>query len=131
MRAVPSPSEPGAEPGADLLDHLLGSLLADFRVWFERGELLLDLCPDAVMAADQRLAFRQELQLAARELVAASSLRQATTAPVALSLETLAPWHLLVMRVWSLSARLRALQVPLPQLEWPEPPAFPGPEGLS
>jgi hypothetical protein len=45
---------------------------------------------------------------------------------MALSLETMAPWHQLVMRVWSLSARLRALQLPLPQLQWPEPPSFPG-----
>lgn len=119
------------EPGADLLDHLLGSLLADFRVWFERGEQLLELTPDAVMSLAERAALRQELQQAARELVAARSLRQATPAPMALSLETLAPWHLLVMRVWSLSARLRALQVPLPQLEWPEPPAFPAGESLS
>jgi hypothetical protein len=127
MRADPS----SPEPGADLLDHLLGSLLADFRVWFERGEQLLDLTPDAVMAPAERTALREELQQASRELVAARSLRQATPAPVALSLETLAPWHLLVMRVWSLSARLRALQVPLPQLEWPEPPAFPAGDALS
>lgn len=114
------------EPGADLLEHLLGSLIADFRVWFNRGELLLDLCPDAVMAPEERQALRRDLQQASRELVAATSLRQATPAPMALSLETMAPWHLLVMRVWSLSARLRAKQVPLPQLDWPDPPAFPG-----
>lgn len=120
-------ADPSAqEPGADLLEHLLGSLIADFRVWFERGELLLDLCPDTVMAPEEREALRRELQQASRELVAATSLRQATPAPMALSLETMAPWHLLVMRVWSLSARLRAMQVPLPQLHWPDPPAFPG-----
>jgi hypothetical protein len=122
MSAAPS----APEPGADLLDHLLGSLLDDFRVWFARGDTLLDCCPDAVMPLDERQALRAELQAASRELAAASALRGATSAPVALSLETLAPWHQLVMRLWGLSARLRALQVPLPQLEWPEPPAFPG-----
>ena len=122
MSAAPSPSE----PGADLLDHLLGSLLDDFRVWFARGETLLDCCPDAVLSLDERQQLRAQLQEASRELAAASALRKATRSPVALSLETLAPWHQLVMRLWGLSARLRALQVPLPQLEWPEPPAFPG-----
>lgn len=119
-----TPSQP--EPGAELLDHLLGSLLDDFRVWFARGHTLLDCCPDAVMGPDQRQQLRAELDLASRELAAASALRQATGAPVALSLETMAPWHQLVMRLWGLSARLRALQVPLPQLHWPEPPRFPG-----
>ncbi|MEX1315885.1 MAG: DUF2605 family protein [Synechococcaceae cyanobacterium] len=120
-------SEPSSrESAAELLEHLLGSLLSDFRFWFERGELLLDLCPDAVMAAADREALRAELRLARRELIAATSLRQATPAPVALAMDTLAPWHQLVMRVWSLSARLRRSGVALPQLSWPEPPAFPG-----
>lgn len=114
------------EPAAELLEHLLGSLLSDFSFWFERGELLLDLCPDSVMAAVEREALRGELEQARRELVAATSLRQATPAPVALAMDTLAPWHQLVMRVWSLSARMRRSGVPLPQLSWPEPPAFPG-----
>jgi hypothetical protein len=122
MSAAPSPPE----PGADLLDHLLGSLLDDFRVWFARGETLLDCCPDGVMSIEERQMLRAELHEASRELAAASALRSATSAPVALSLETLAPWHQLVMRLWGLSARLRAQQVSLPQLHWPEPPAFPG-----
>jgi hypothetical protein len=122
MSAAPSPQE----PGADLLDHLLGSLLDDFRIWFARGETLLDCCPDGVMSIEEQQKLRAELQEASRELAAASALRSATSAPVALSLETLAPWHQLVMRLWGLSARLRAQQVSLPQLHWPEPPAFPG-----
>jgi hypothetical protein len=122
MSAAPSPPE----PGADLLDHLLGSLLDDFRIWFARGETLLDCCPDGVMSIEEQQKLRAELQEASRELAAASALRSATSAPVALSLETLAPWHQLVMRLWGLSARLRAQQVSLPQLHWPEPPAFPG-----
>lgn len=122
MRSEPSPRE----PGADLLDHLLGSLLNDFRIWFDRGEVLLDHCTDGVMPLQEQENLRRALQQARQELIAASSLRQATPAPVALGLETLAPWHLLVMRVWSLSAQLRSHGIALPQLEWPEPPAFPG-----
>ncbi|MFN4866345.1 MAG: DUF2605 family protein [Cyanobium sp.] len=124
MSAVPSPDHP--ESGADLLNHLLGSLLDDFRIWFDRGDTLLDCCPDVVMSAEERQQLREAIAAASRELASASALCNATTAPVALGLETLAPWHQLVMRLWGLSARLRALQVPLPQLHWPEPPAFPG-----
>lgn len=125
---MPEHPESAADPasGADLLNHLLGSLLDDFRVWFERGPTLLDCCPDAVLPAAERQQLRAAIATASRELAAASALRNATSAPVALGLETLAPWHQLVMRLWSLSARLRALQVPLPQLDWPEPPPFPG-----
>ena len=124
MSAAPLPEHP--ESGAELLNHLLGTLLDDFRVWFERGDTLLDCCPDAVMSADERQQLREAIAAASRELAAASALCNATTSPVSLSLETLAPWHQLVMRLGGLSARLRALQVPLPQLHWPEPPAFPG-----
>jgi hypothetical protein len=130
MCAAPSPEHPESgdpsDSGADLLKHLLGSLLDDFRVWFDRGGTLLDCCPDAVMSEAERQELRAALETASRELAAASALRNATLSPVALSLETLAPWHQLVMRLWGLSARLRALQVPLPELQWPEPPAFPG-----
>ncbi len=122
MSAQPS----SREPEAALLDHLLGSLLSDFRFWFERGDLLLDLCPEEVMAAAERDALRSELRQASRELIAATSLRRAAPAPVALALEALVPWHQLLMRVWSLSAHLRRSGVALPRLSWPEPPAFPG-----
>ena len=100
----PSPSQ---EPAGDLLDGLLDGLLDDFRHWFARGVELLDHCPDAVMPEAERLALRDTLELATRELAAASSLRQATPAPMALEMATLAPWHQLVLSVWTLSSNLR------------------------
>lgn len=121
MTASPTPQE----PAADLLEHLLGSLLADFGVWFSRGELLLDLCPDRVMAEPERLQLRQRLDEARRELAAAASLRRAAPVPMALGLDAMAPWHQLVLRVWSLSASLRRSGVALPPMDWPEPPAMP------
>jgi hypothetical protein len=121
-----SPSSSPQEPAADLLDHLLGSLLADFRVWFSRGELLLDLCPDQVMPPQERRALRQRLVEASSQLAAAASLRQAAPVPMALGMDSLAPWHQLVMQLWSLSARLRSSGVELPPMVWPEPPAMPG-----
>jgi hypothetical protein len=108
-----SPS-PVPESSGELLDQLLGSLLGDFSTWFERGLVLLDHCPEAVMPLDQQLALRQRLEQARKELSAASSLRQAVPSPMALEMETLAPWHQLVLTVWNLSASLRASGVPLP-----------------
>jgi hypothetical protein len=52
--------------------------------------------------------------LARKELSAASSLRQAAPIPMALEMETLAPWHQLVLTVWNLSASLRMQGVALP-----------------
>ncbi|MFQ6537370.1 MULTISPECIES: DUF2605 family protein [Aphanothece] len=121
-----SPSPSPQEPAADLLEHLLGSLLADFRVWFSRGELLLDLCPDSVMGAEQRQALRESLAEASRQLAAATSLRRAVPVPMALGMDSLAPWHQLVMRVWSLSACLRRSGVDLPPMDWPALPSMPG-----
>jgi hypothetical protein len=40
------------EAGA-LLDELLASLLDDFEHWFQRGEELLQNCPDAVMSPEE------------------------------------------------------------------------------
>ena len=107
--SVPEPESPGV-----LLDQLLGSLLDDFSSWFDRGLLLLDHCPDAVMPPAQQQILRQHLLQARKELSAATSLRQAALIPMALEMETLAPWHQLVLSVWNLSAALRQHGVSLP-----------------
>ncbi len=41
------------EAGA-LLDELLASLLDDFEHWFQRGEELLQACPEEVMPLQER-----------------------------------------------------------------------------
>ena len=117
----PSPKQ---EPAGDLLDGLLDGLLDDFRHWFARGVVLLDHCPDAVMPEVERLALRDQLELANRELAAASSLRQATPTPMALEMATLAPWHQLVLSVWTLSSNLRRSGVQLQNR--PRAPRRPG-----
>ncbi len=121
--APESPSHPPPSPG-ELLDQLLGSLMGDFSSWFERGLVLLDHCPEAVMPADQQRSLRERIELARKQLGAATSLRQAAPIPMALDMETLAPWHQLVVSVWNLSASLRLNGVSLP-----DPPAIPGTEG--
>jgi len=113
-----------SKQAGELLDGLLGSLLSDFRFWFERGQVLLAHCPDQVMAAEARLALAEQLTQANLELAAASSLRQAAPTPMALDMGTLAPWHKLVLEVWGLSARMRMAQVPMPEL--PPLPPLPG-----
>lgn len=120
---------PDPESSGALLDQLLGSLLGDFSTWFERGLVLLDHCPEAVMPEEQQQELKLRLQLASKELVAASSLRHAAPIPMALEMETLAPWHQLVLSVWNLSASLRMQGVPLPEMEWPAGLPLPGTSG--
>jgi hypothetical protein len=108
-------------PGAagELLDQLLGSLLVDFDFWFDRGLLLLQHCPESVMASGQQEALAERLSTARKELIAARSLRSAAPVSMALDMQAMAPWHQLVLSVWTLSAELRQAGVVLPEL----PPA--------
>ncbi|MEB3308277.1 MAG: DUF2605 family protein [Cyanobacteriota bacterium] len=116
----PSPSSAsGQQPAGDLLESLLGSLIGDFRYWFSRGQLLIELCPDRVMASEDRRALASDLDEAQCSLQAAMSLRQAVSTPMALELETITAWHQLMLRVWNLSAALRQEGVALPEQEWP------------
>ncbi len=102
-------SEPSALPDpASLLEEVLGPLLVDFSDSFERGLRLVEHTPDRVMPPERRLVFRQRLEQARGELNAARALRAATPAPMALEMATIAPWHALLVEVWSLSAALRA-----------------------
>ena len=72
------------------------------------------------------------LSLAAKELAATRSIRAAAPTSLVLEIETLAPWHRLVLDVWNLSSRLRLAQIELPP-QPPSPPlrAEPENQGLS
>ena len=110
MIAEPSPSESAGE----LLEQVLGPLLDDFQQSFTRGLVLLEHCPDRVLQADAREQLGARLDQAQAELTAARALRAAAPTPMALEMATIAPWHQLVLEVWSLSAALRAAGVALP-----------------
>jgi len=109
----PSPSGPDSEP-AQLLDQLLQSLFDDFCFWFERGLVLLDLTPEKLLPRFEQQALRQRLQEALQAIAATRALRAACSTPMAVDMDAMAPWHRLMMRVWSLSAMLRIAGVSLP-----------------
>ena len=92
--------------GGDLLESLLASLLADFDHWFTRGQSLLEQCPDGVLSQGDRVELAERLFDAKRSIAATRSLLQASSEPVAVSMQAMAPWHQLVMEVWALSARV-------------------------
>ena len=100
-------TEPLPDPAA-LLEEVLAPLLQDFEQSFRQGQRLLAHCPAQVMEPPDQEAFRLRLQEAQAQLVAARSLRAASSAPMALEMATIAPWHGLVVEVWALSAALRA-----------------------
>lgn len=98
-------SDPDSDAG-ELMSRLLGSLLDDFDGWFNRGETLLCDCPDRVMAEPDRLRMAGRLAEARKAICAARSLLTASAQPMAVSMDAMAPWHLLMTEVWDLSARI-------------------------
>ena len=102
------------EAGA-LLDELLASLLDDFEHWFQRGEELLQACPEEVMPSEERQHMEERLQDGKKAIAATRSLVAASTQPMAVSMEVMNPWHGLVTEVWALAAKLgstRSSQAP-------------------
>ena len=93
------------EAGA-LLDELLASLLDDFEHWFQRGEELLQACPDEVMPLKERQHMEDRLQDGKKAIAATRSVVAASTQPMAVSMEVMNPWHGLVTEVWALAAKL-------------------------
>ena len=98
-----------------LLDELLASLLDDFEHWFQRGEELLQACPEEVMPSEERQRMEERLQDGKKAIAATRSLVAASTQPMAISMEVMNPWHGLVTEVWALAAKLgstRSSQAP-------------------
>ena len=98
-----------------LLDELLASLLDDFEHWFQRGEELLQACPEEVMPSEERQCMEERLQDGKKAIAATRSLVAASTQPMAVSMEVMNPWHGLVTEVWALAAKLgstRSSQAP-------------------
>jgi hypothetical protein len=95
-----------------LLDELLASLLDDFEHWFQRGEELLQACPEAVMAQQERQAMERRLQDGKKAIAATRALVAASTQPIAVSMEVMNPWHGLVTEVWALAAKLGSSRSP-------------------
>lgn len=108
MNATPSSAgdHPRDEQADALLESLLDSLLNDFSHWFNRGEELLAVCPDLVMAPDQRQAMAARLEEGRKAITATRALVQASPQAMAVSMEAMAPWHQLVTEVWALAARI-------------------------
>ena len=99
------------EAGA-LLDELLSSLLDDFEHWFQRGDELLQACPEDVMPREERQRIEERLHDGKKAIAATRSLVAASTQPMAISMEVMNPWHGLVTEVWALAARLGSNRSP-------------------
>ena len=95
-----------------LLNELLASLLDDFEHWFQRGEELLQACPEEVMPLQERQLMEERLQDAKKAIAATRSVVAASTQPMAVSMEVMNPWHGLVTEVWALAASLGSNRSP-------------------
>jgi hypothetical protein len=109
-------SSPASDSG-QLLEELLDSLLADFEFWFRRGLQLLERAPDSLVPPSEQRRLGTALTTGLAELAAARALRGASPCPMALDMEAMAPWHKLMLRVWSLSSLLRQAGVVLAEPE--------------
>ena len=110
-RGHPVADSTNRDAGA-LLDELLASLLDDFEHWFQRGEELLQACPDAVMPLEGRQQMAIRLQEGKMAIAATRALVAASTQPMAVSMEVMNPWHGLVTEVWALAAKLGSSRTP-------------------
>ncbi len=99
-------SSPAPDSG-QLLEELLDSLLADFDHWFHRGLELLELAPASLLPPAELRRLDTALRSGLAELAAARALREASPCPMALDMDAMAPWHQLMLQVWSLSRLLR------------------------
>ncbi|MGC6482817.1 MAG: DUF2605 domain-containing protein [Synechococcus sp.] len=108
MESLPSyDGDRPRDPEADaLLGTLLDSLLNDFTYWFHRGDELLAVCPDQVMAPEQRQAMAARLAQGRQAITATRALIDASPQAMAVSTGAMAPWHQLVTEVWALAARV-------------------------
>ena len=97
---------PADGEAGDLLDSLLASLLADFDQWFTRGQALLEQCPDSDLNPEERRELAERLVDGQRSIAATRSLLQASSQPMAVSMQAISPWHGLVTEVWRLAAKL-------------------------
>jgi len=106
----PSFDPPFATPQAEqarLLETLLEPLLNDMAESFERGLVLLEDCPETILSLAEQQRLLASLLQARGELRAARSLRAALPHGIGLDMNSLTPWHRLVLEVWTLSSRLR------------------------
>ena len=93
-----------------MLELLQNPLLADFDYWFSRGQAIIQQYPDNILSSSDRLDLGERLSEGKRSLAATRSLLKASSAPMAISMKAMAPWHGLVTEVWGLSARLNQLE---------------------
>ena len=93
-----------------LMSSLLTSLLDDFDHWFQRGEELLSRCPNDVLDPDAQAEFRARLEEGLKAVAATRAMTQASSQPVAVSMEAMTPWHGLVTEIWGLAARIGRVQ---------------------
>ena len=99
------------EAGA-LLDELLAALLDDCEHWVQRGEELLQACPEEVMPLQERRRMQERLQDGKKAIAATRSLVAASPQPMAISMEVMNPWHGLVTEVWALAAKVDSSRSP-------------------
>lgn len=94
-------------PESELLKHLLEPLLDDFRYWFERSQNLLETEKLNFMLESEQLALLTRVKEASLAVNTAVMMFNATDKQVGIEVETMLPWHQLLMECRSVGMRFR------------------------
>ncbi|CAN1213239.1 DUF2605 domain-containing protein [Tumidithrix helvetica PCC 7403] len=94
-------------PESDLLKQLLEPLLEDFRYWFERSQELLEREKLEFMSEVEQSTLLQKVRTAQQEVGTATSLFNLTGHQVGIDVETMMPWHSLLMECQAVGIRYR------------------------
>jgi hypothetical protein len=90
---------------SELLQSLLEPLLEDFRYWFGRSQNLLELQKLSFISDAEQASLLSRVKDALKEVETATALFKATGKQVGLDLETIKPWHSLLMECQSVGIR--------------------------
>ncbi len=83
--------------GSELLKDVLQPLLDDFQYWFARSRQLLEAEPISFLTAQQKSSLLARIKQAQDEVSTAKMLFSATQGQVGLNMETIMPWHKLLV----------------------------------
>ena len=83
--------------GSQLLKDVLQPLLDDFQYWFARSRRLLETEQISFLTEQQKSSLLARVQQAQDEVNTAKMLFSATQGQVGLNMETIMPWHKLLV----------------------------------
>ncbi|MDJ0617146.1 MAG: DUF2605 domain-containing protein [Calothrix sp. MO_192.B10] len=93
--------------GSELLKDILQPLLEDFQYWFARSHKLLETEQISFLSDQEKFALLARVKQAQYEVNTAKMLFSAIEGQVGIDMETIMPWHQLLMECRQVAMRFR------------------------